>query len=64
MNTACYLLHSSSEGKILEEPWDAPDEMVWQRTISPMDAKDEVTEITIEFERGDAVENPLRLGAV
>ena len=49
------LLHSSSEGKILEEPWDAPDEMVWQRTISPMDAPDRVTEITIEFERGDAV---------
>ncbi|HWT10771.1 MAG TPA: argininosuccinate synthase, partial [Roseomonas sp.] len=49
------LLHSSSEGKILEEPWDASDEMVWQRTISPMEAKDEVTEITIEFERGDAV---------
>jgi argininosuccinate synthase len=49
------LLHSSSEGKILEEPWDAPDEMVWQRTTSPMDAPDKVTEITIEFERGDAV---------
>ena len=49
------LLHSSSEGKILEEPWDAPDEMVWQRTISPMDAPDRATEITIEFERGDAV---------
>src|ERR671939_1239853 len=32
------LLHSSSEGKILEEPWDAPDEMVWQRTIAPWDA--------------------------
>ena len=49
------LLHSSSEGKILEEPWDAPDEMVWQRTISPMDAPDAPTEITVEFERGDAV---------
>ncbi len=49
------LLHSSSEGKILEEPWDAADEMVWQRTISPTDAPDKVTEITIEFERGDAV---------
>ena len=49
------LLHSSSEGKILEEPWDAPDEMVWQRTISPMDAPDTPTEITMEFERGDAV---------
>ena len=49
------LLHSSSEGKILEEPWDAPDEMVWQRTISPMDAPDAPTEIVVEFERGDAV---------
>jgi argininosuccinate synthase len=49
------LLHSSSEGKILEEPWDAPDEMVWQRTISPMDAPDVATEITIDFKNGDAV---------
>ncbi|MBL6079167.1 argininosuccinate synthase [Belnapia sp. T18] len=49
------LLHSSSEGKILEEPWDAPDEMVWQRTISPMEAPDSPTEIVVEFERGDAV---------
>ena len=49
------LLHSSSEGKILEEPWDAPDEMVWQRTIRPEDAPDRATEIVVEFERGDAV---------
>ena len=49
------LLHSSSEGKILEDPWDAPDEMVWQRTVSPMDAPDRPTEIVIAFERGDAV---------
>ena len=49
------LLHSSSEGKILEEPWDAPDEMVWQRTLSPMDAPDKATYITVDFERGDAV---------
>jgi argininosuccinate synthase len=49
------LLHSSSEGKILEEPWDAPDEMVWQRTIRPEDPPNTPTEITIEFERGDAI---------
>jgi argininosuccinate synthase len=49
------LLHSSSEGKVLEEPWDEPPEAVWQRTVAPMDAPDRVTEITIEFERGDAV---------
>ena len=49
------LLHSSSEGKILEEPWEAPDEMVWQRTIRPEDAPDVATEITVEFERGDPI---------
>ena len=49
------LLHSSSEGKILEEPWDAPHEAVWQRTISPMEAPDSPTEITVQFKNGDAV---------
>jgi len=49
------LLHSSSEGKILEEPWDEPPETVWQRTISPMDAPDIATDITIEFKAGDPV---------
>ena len=49
------LLHSSSEGKVLEDPWDAPEEIVWQRTIRPEDAPDKATEITVEFERGDAV---------
>src|SRR6187431_540297 len=29
------LLHSSSEGKVLEDPWEEADEMVYQRTISP-----------------------------
>jgi len=49
------LLHSSSEGKILEEPADEPDEMVYQRTISPESAPDKATVISIDFERGDAV---------
>ncbi|MCX8134024.1 MAG: argininosuccinate synthase [Roseococcus sp.] len=49
------LLHSSSEGKILEEPWEAPDEMVWQRTLSPMAAPDQPTEIVIAFKAGDPV---------
>jgi argininosuccinate synthase len=49
------LLHSSSEGKILEEPGVEADEIVYQRTISPMAAPDRVTEIAIDFERGDAV---------
>src|SRR5215218_9447385 len=49
------MLHSSSEGKILEDPWEEPDEMVWQRTIRPEDAPNRATEIVVEFERGDAV---------
>ena len=49
------LLHSSSEGKILEEPGQEADEIVYQRTISPMTAPDRVTEISIDFKEGDAV---------
>ena len=49
------LLHSSSEGKVLEDPWQEPPEYVHQRTISPMDAPDKVTEIVISFRKGDPV---------
>ncbi len=49
------LLHSSSEGKVLEDPAVKPPEMVYQRTISPMDAPDTVTRVKIGFEKGDAV---------
>ncbi|MXV43643.1 argininosuccinate synthase [Saccharibacter sp. 17.LH.SD] len=49
------LLHSSSEGKILEDPALPPDEIVFQRTISPEAAPDKATEITIDFKQGDPV---------
>jgi argininosuccinate synthase len=49
------LLHSSSEGKVLEDPAVEPDSIVYQRTLSPMDAPDKPTEIEIGFEKGDAV---------
>ena len=49
------MLHSSSEGKILEDPAEEPDEIVFQRTISPENAPDKATVISVEFERGDAV---------
>jgi len=49
------LLHSSSEGKLLEDPWEEPDEMVYQRTISPEAAPDKATYIEMEFDHGDAV---------
>ncbi|CAM5582783.1 argininosuccinate synthase [Aquamicrobium terrae] len=49
------LLHSSSEGKVLEDPWSEPPEYVHQRSVSPMDAPDRVTEIEIEFLKGDPI---------
>src|SRR5947209_16223 len=49
------LLHSSSEGKLLEDPAVEPDEIVYQRTIPPEDAPDSPTIITLDFERGDPV---------
>ena len=49
------LLHSSSEGKVLEDPWAEPPDYVYQRTVSPEDAPDKATSIEIGFERGDPV---------
>ncbi len=50
------LLHVSAEGKILEDPWSEPNELVFSRTKSPTEAKDKVTEITLTFYEGDPVE--------
>ncbi len=47
------LLHISSEGKVLEDPWIAADDSVYTRVVAPWDAPDKVTEITIDFEHGD-----------
>src|SRR4051794_4680495 len=49
------LLHSSSEGKVLEDPADEADEMVYQRTIRPEDAPDQPTMIAMDFVSGDPV---------
>jgi argininosuccinate synthase len=49
------LLHISAEGKVLEDPWVAPEEYVFSRSVSPEDAPDKPTEIEIEFEAGDPV---------
>jgi argininosuccinate synthase len=49
------LLHSSSEGKVLEDPAVEAPEFVHQRTISPEDAPDVATVITITYEKGDPV---------
>jgi len=49
------LLHISAEGKVLEDPAIPPEEYVFSRTVSPMDARDKAEEIKIEFEAGDPV---------
>ena len=50
------LLHISSEGKILEDPWVEPDyDLILTRMVTPMAAPDQPTEITIDFEAGDPV---------
>ena len=54
-STDANLLHTSSEGKILEDPWiDAPD-FVYTRTKSLKDANSTPDEIIISFEQGDPV---------
>ena len=49
------LLHTSSEGKALEDPWAAAEEFVYSRTDNPVSAPDEPEFIDIDFEKGDAV---------
>ena len=49
------LLHSSSEGKVLEDPSLPAPEYVHLRTVSPENAPDKPTIITIGFKKGDAV---------
>ncbi len=49
------LLHTSSEGKVLEDPNEDAPEYVYQRTVSPEAAPDKATVIEVGFERGDAV---------
>ncbi len=49
------LLHTSSEGKVLEDPNVKAPEYVYQRTVNPVDAPSEPEVITIGFEKGDAI---------
>ena len=49
------LLHSSSEGKVLEDPSVEPPEFVYQRTIAPENAPDRPQIFTMDFEGGDPV---------
>jgi argininosuccinate synthase len=49
------LLHISFEGGILEDPWQEPDEAMFQLTRSPEEAPDKPTYIEIDFEAGTPV---------
>ncbi len=49
------LLHTSSEGKVLEDPADVAPDYVYQRTVDPEAAPDKAEIIEIGFEKGDAV---------
>jgi len=49
------LLHTSSEGKVLEDPAQPAPDYVFQRTVDPEQAPDQAEAITIAFEKGDAV---------
>ncbi len=54
-STDANLLHTSSEGKILEDPWNETPDYVYSRTVDPEDAPDTPEYIEIDFERGDGV---------
>ena len=49
------LLHTSSEGKVLEDPSQPAPEYVYQRTVSPEDAPNSPTFVEIEFSKGDPI---------
>src|ERR1700755_2725706 len=49
-STDANLLHTSSEGKVLEDPWDEVPDYVYSRTVNPEDAPDQPETITIDFE--------------
>jgi argininosuccinate synthase len=54
-STDANLLHTSSEGKVLENPGEEVPDYVYSRTVDPEHAPDEPAYVTVDFERGDAI---------
>ena len=52
-STDANILHTSSEGKVLEDPWEETPDYVYSRTVNPEDAPDTPEYITIDFAKGD-----------
>jgi argininosuccinate synthase len=64
-STDANLMHISYEGGILEDPWVAPPENIFQLTRSPEDAQSEAQYVELSFERGEPVAiNGEKLGPV
>ncbi len=54
-STDSNLLHTSYEGRALEDPWHEPDEAMFQRTVAPEAAPEAPEYVEIDFEAGDPV---------
>ncbi|HJT06843.1 MAG TPA: argininosuccinate synthase, partial [Stellaceae bacterium] len=54
-STDANLLHISAEGKVLEDPWSEPEELVYSRSVAPEDAPDKPEYVEIEFANGDPI---------
>ena len=54
-STDSNLLHTSYEGKALEDPWREPDEAMFQRTAAPEAGPDTPQYVEIDFVEGDPV---------
>jgi argininosuccinate synthase len=54
-STDANLLHISAEGKVLEDPWQEPEEFVYSRSVAPEQAPDQPEYVEVDFRRGDAV---------
>ena len=54
-STDANLLHTSSEGKVLENPGEEVPDCVYSRTVDPEKAPDQAAYVTIDFEKGDPV---------
>ena len=54
-STDANMLHTSSEGKVLEDPWQEVPDYVYSRTVNPEDAPNTPEYITVDFEKGDGV---------
>ena len=54
-STDANLLHISYEGKVLEDPWEKPDESMFEWTVAPEEAPDAPHILEVGFQQGDAV---------